>query len=182
MKIALKGNIGSGKTTVSKYLSEKYHYYHFNCDEQVANMYMSNDELIARVNKEILNCHNSIVNKNDLKKIVFSDEKKLRELERIVYPYLENILSGISAQNIVFDCQQIEKLKIDIDVRIYIEIDKKIEVGRVMKRDNRLESEVNSIIDIQNNEIKKYDFIISNSGNLDELYEQIDEVIRSIRG
>ena len=92
-KIAITGNIGSGKTTISNILL-KAGYKVFQCDKEISNLY-----LVKNLKNEIKNTFenkvknlffkNGRINKIALSDYVFSSSMQLRRLEKIIYYYLE---------------------------------------------------------------------------------------------
>ena len=104
-KIAITGNIGSGKTTISNILL-KAGYKVFQCDKEISNLY-----LIRKLKEEIretfdnkvkdLFFKNGRINKISLSNYVFSSPVQLRKLERIIYYYLEITKKDFLENNLV---------------------------------------------------------------------------------
>ena len=88
--IGITGSIGTGKSTVSKYLVSKG-YVVIDADQISKDIYYIGSEayiaLVQKFGQEILDVDNKI-DRTKLKKIVFSDKIKLEILNRIVHPII----------------------------------------------------------------------------------------------
>ncbi len=182
MLIAIKGLIGSGKTTTSNYLHEKYNAYHYNCDERVKKIYGSHKEVIERVNTEVLNNELDYIDMKQLRSIAFGDKSKLAKLEQIIYPYLEAEIDTVSEEYdfILLDCQQIDKLDLDIKYNICLKLDEDILIKRVQERDNRSTDQIKEILNIQRQYEINSDFTVTNNGTVEQLQKELDKVMEEI--
>ena len=93
MHIAVAGNIGSGKTTISNILL-KAGYKVFQCDKEISNLYLVKNlqnEIKSTFENKVKNLFfkNGRINKIALSDYVFSSSMQLRKLEKIIYYYLE---------------------------------------------------------------------------------------------
>jgi len=90
MIVGIYGNIGSGKTTLAKYLAKKYHFVYLNLDELARSVIIENQTLKT----ELLNLKDQQVvdlfdkNQNiDFQKVanyIFLDKKKNRLISSII--------------------------------------------------------------------------------------------------
>lgn len=182
MLIAIKGLIGSGKTTAANYLHQKYNVYHYNCDVEVKEIYKYHKEVIKQVNSQILNTTGDAIDMQQLRVIAFGDKQKLLELESIVYPYLEAEIDMVAEANqiVLIDGQQIDKLGLEFDHSICLKLDEELLIERVEKRDGRSKEEIEQILDIQKSYEINSDFIVENNGTLAELEAALDGVMEEI--
>ena len=102
-KIAITGNIGSGKTTISNILI-KAGYKVFQCDKEIRNLYLVKnlkDEIKNTFENKVKNLFfkNGQINKVALSDYVFSSSMQLRRLEKIIYHYLEIIKRDFLEKN-----------------------------------------------------------------------------------
>lgn len=101
MIVGIYGNIGSGKTTLAKYLAKKYHFVYLNLDELARSVIIENQTLKT----ELLNLKDQQVvdlfdkNQNiDFQKVanyIFLDKKKNRLISSIIWKYLKTTVDEI---------------------------------------------------------------------------------------
>lgn len=177
MLIAIKGLIGSGKTTTAEYLHEKYNVYHYNCDKRVKAIYKTHKEVIKQVNTQILNTEADTIDMQQLKVIAFGDKQKLFQLESIVYPYIEAEIDSVTDlyDIVLVDGQQIDKLDLDISFSICLKLEEHLLIERVEKRDGRTKEEIEQILDIQKSYELSSDYVVENNGSLDDLKLSLDK-------
>ncbi len=183
MKIAIKGLIGSGKTTTAEYLNTNYGAFHYNCDKRVKAIYASNKDVIRRVTIEIMGEQLDTIDTKALGNIVFNDEQKLRALEQIIYPYIGQEIEEACESNpiVLLDCQQIDKMNVNADYIFYLKLEDSQIIERVKIRDNRDRAQTKAILEIQKQqEINNSNYTIVNNGSLEQLYEQIDKIMEEI--
>ncbi len=179
MKIAIKGYIGSGKTTISNIIKNEFDFFIINADDIVEKLYQ-NDEVLK---EEIVKKMNlSKFDKKELSSVVFSNEEKLKELEEIVHPILKSkIMSSIKKyENVIIDCQVIDKLNIDVDGEIIVYATKEEIIKRVGNRDNRSLEEINNILKLQ----EKFDitknrtYVIDSQKEDFEILEDLKKILK----
>ncbi len=182
MLIAIKGLIGSGKTTAANYLHQKYNVYHYNCDIEVKEIYKYHKEVIKEVNEKILHTESDSIDMKQLRVVAFGDKQRLLELEAIVYPYLEAEIDAVAEQNdvVLIDGQQIDKLELEFDYSLCLKLDEPLLIERVSKRDGRTVEEIEQILDIQKSYEVSSDFIVENNGSLADLEASLDAVMEEI--
>ncbi len=182
MLIAIKGLIGSGKTTTSNYLHDKYNVYHYNCDARVKENYRTNSGVIKAVNEQVLNAVGDEINIELLRDVAFGDKDKLLMLEAIIYPILKTEIYEAAANNdiVLLDCQQIDKMQLDIDYNIALKIDDEVLIDRVINRDGRTRKQIEAILEIQKSYELAADYVVLNNDGLAELHQKLDLIMEEI--
>ena len=156
-KIAITGNIGSGKTTISNILLQEG-YEVFQCDKEISKLYLRSDlkkEIKIAFNNKVENLFfkNGKINKKSLSDYVFSSPASLRRLEKIVYSYLEITKTKFLKKNkkkrfIFFDIPLLfeKKQEDDYNYIIYLVLNKENQKKRVLKRKNMDEFKLKKIL------------------------------------
>jgi dephospho-CoA kinase len=190
----LTGQIASGKTTMSKYLTEKYQAVIIDIDKVNAEV-LKEKEVINKIKStfgEGVFDEFGNLNKLEIRKIIYSDKEKKRQLEKIThfrvfmklfYKILQVKLSNWKTILIIENAilLQIPILKyICYLIIAVVSNNMSMKIRRIMDRDGisdrvLAESIVNSQMSIQ--EFKeKADIVIENDGDLDDLYVTGDKL------
>lgn len=196
IKIGLTGGIGSGKSTVASILKEK-------CitiidadviSREVLELYPEICEKIIEEFGEKFFDENGKLKRKELGNLIFENKEKRMVLENIIIPYIKSeILKRIN------QCEKRgEKLCIvdaptlienglhkEMDINILVWVDINTQIERVRKRDLLDYTEVLNRIKAQMplNEKRKYvDYIIDNSGELEETRNKVQNILRDIIG
>lgn len=188
--IALTGGIGSGKTTVSDIFKSK-------------NVPIIDTDIIARTiveqgktayqkivsifGKEILSTDKSI-NRQALREIIFSSDKKRLELENILHPLIwdevalqiSNIESPYCIVVVPLLVENISKNKsINFDRILVVDTTEELQLKRSIQRDN---ADNKIIKNIMKNQVSRQmrldaaDDIILNTDNLNSLNEDVEKL------
>lgn len=192
--IGLTGNIGCGKSSLSKILKDN------SLDiidaDIISREIMSNNKLLEEVFQvfgEDVKDKDGTLNRKKLASIVFSDDKKLIALNDITHPAIKNEIKRRikdienKGRNIVIvdAALLIEGKFLDlIDKLIVITCDEKEQLNRVMDRDNsNMDESLNRISSqmSQDEKVKFGDYIIDNSGSLEELNYKANKLITYIK-
>ena len=139
-RIALVGDIGSGKT----FLSNLFRYPIFNADLVVSNLYKKDKFLFRKIKKrfpdEVINFP---LKKNELLKIIFQNKKNLNTLGKIIHPIVRKTMQNFLKKNrkkkfVVLDIPLFleNRLNEKKDIIIFIEADKKKINQKLKKRKN----------------------------------------------
>tara|TARA_B100000214_G_scaffold207448_1_gene150439 strand:+ start:370 stop:939 length:570 start_codon:yes stop_codon:yes gene_type:complete len=111
IRIALVGDIGSGKT----FISRLFRYPVFNADESVAKIYLKNKKVYHKLKKELPEFFTKFpVKKNELIKSIIKNKDNIQKISTIVHPEVRKDLQKFTKKNI-------KKKVIILDIPLYLE-------------------------------------------------------------
>ncbi len=139
-RIALVGDIGSGKTFISKLFG----YPVFNADLEVSNLYKKDKFLFRKIKKKFPNKVNNFpLEKEELLKIIFQKQKNLNVLGKIIHPIVRKKMKSFLKTNkkkkfVVLDIPLLleNKLNTKKDIIVFVEANKKKINQKLNKRKN----------------------------------------------
>ncbi|MCR5482326.1 MAG: dephospho-CoA kinase [Clostridia bacterium] len=190
--IGLTGGIGTGKSTVSRYLSEK------GCKivdaDKIAHELTAEGSpllpvLAENFGQDVL-CNDGTLDRKKLASIVFSDKEKKKRLDEIMHGRIRMIVeqkieayAGEGEKTVILDVPLLFETGMDnlCESVIVVDADEEVRIGRVVERDNTSAELVKARIRNQMSSEEKRrraDFVIDNSYGLSQLYENIDAVIK----
>ena len=190
MIIGLTGGIASGKSTVSKYLTEKC-FKVYDADKiakDISEKKSVQEEIIATFGDKILD-KNGNIDRKKLKEIVFEDKEKLEKLNGIIHPKVIDFYKELKEKNtdeiIIFDVPLLFESGIDkfCDKILVVISDYEIQLNRIVERDKIDRELAEKIIKAQlSNEerIKKADVVIENNSNLEDLFKKVERFCETI--
>ena len=188
--IGLTGGIGSGKTTIAKYI-HTFGIPLYIADDQAKNLMQSQEIIDAIKNifgKAIF--ENEILDRAKLAKIVFNEPEKLEQLNAIIHPAVKRdfqdwLLQNKSAPFIIYEAAILFESgnykNCDYIITVVAPVDIRIE--RVMKRDTTSRELILKRIQAQwtdEQRISKSDFIIENE-NLETAKRKVDEILKILK-
>jgi len=133
IRVAILGDIGSGKTFVSK----QFGYPIFNADEEVSKIYKKDKSCFLKIKKALPKfiLSNSL-NKNEITNAILDDFKNLNKISKIVHPLVRKKLNYFLLKNK-------KKKMVVLDIPLFIE-------NKLHKKDDIL-----VFIDAKKNDIQK---------------------------
>ena len=193
IKVAITGNIGSGKSTFTKFISELGHPV-ISADDISKDILAGDSE----VKSEVINnfgkqsFQGDKINKKFLADVIFSDPKKLKKINSILHPRVRKRIDSLSKEyfeknNIVFvEAALIFESKIEklYDYVVLITASKDIRMERVTVAKKLSEADFDMRDSNQINEEskkKKADFIFSNNGSIDELKQKAFLLVKILK-
>ncbi|HZJ86520.1 MAG TPA: dephospho-CoA kinase [Erysipelotrichaceae bacterium] len=185
IKVGITGTIGSGKTTVTNYISQLYPT--ISADDIVNDLYKSRDFIIL-INKKILNIDSDILDKNLLAQEIFSNQDSLKKINEIIHPKVkEKIIDWLALQGglCFVEVPLLYEAKFEdiFDKVIVVISEKKDIVNRLIKNRGYSESEALARISSQIPAKVKSDladYVIYNDKSIIDLKEKTLEVISKI--
>ena len=89
MEIGIVGDIGSGKT----YISRKFNYPVFNADEEIKKIYEKNYKCFLKLKKKFPKQITKFpISKNELSKLILKNGANLKKIGKVVHPYVSKNL------------------------------------------------------------------------------------------
>jgi len=189
--IGLTGGIGSGKTTVAKFIEDCGFPVYYS-DDRAKDIVNDNEDLKIRI-KELLGSdsydENGLYNRKFVAEQVFNNKDLLQSLNEIIHPVVrldfEDWVKKQTKYLIFKETALLFELQLNKQCyrSILVTAEDNIRIKRVMDRDGKTYREVQSVMEKQMPEkekIKLADCIIYNNTNLDDLKDQTEKTIFDI--
>ena len=189
LRIGLTGGIGSGKTTVANMLANRGVPV-IDADEiaraLVAPYQPAYDEIIEAFGRDIVDGDGNI-DRDKLRRLVFDDTQRRRELEAILWP---RVRTEIHHQSVELDAPYciivipllIEADQLDLVERVLVvDLDEEKQLQRVGARIGLSEAEVRKIIAAQierSERLRHADDVIENNADMASLKAQVEKLHR----
>ena len=188
----LTGSIASGKSSVLKIIAEEG-YNTISADDVVKELY-KDEEFLKSFKKEIGEKFFTIDKKLDKRKLretLFKDISLKNRVEAFVHPLVyekikEMLLDGFNFFEVPMFFEALKYFldsKIEIKGIIFVNIDKKIQVSRLMHRNKISEKEAIAMIDTRvtsEEKIKASNYIINNNASEDDLKREVLKTLERI--
>ena len=187
IRVAILGDIGSGKTFVSK----QFGYPIFNADEEVKKIYKKDKSCFLKIKKALPKfiLSNSL-NKYDLTNAILDDFKNLKKISKIVHPLVRKKLNNFLKKNkkrkiVVLDIPLFieNKLRKKNDILVYIEAKKNDIQKKLKERKNYNRQIFNNLKLLQLPLAKKKkmsDFKLINNFNSNKVKKDIMKIKKKI--
>lgn len=190
--IGITGGIGSGKSTVSKFIEEAGFPVYYS-DVRAKTIVNDDAELREKIKKllgENSYDENGFYNRRYIGEIIFNDKQARLQLNALIHPAVKvNFERWVSEQKTDFVFKETAllfelKLNESCYKSILVTADDNCRLKRVMDRDQKTYREVEAIMSQQmpeKDKIKIADFVIYNNQTLDDLEVETGRVLEKIK-
>ncbi|MCQ4036132.1 dephospho-CoA kinase [Kaistella montana] len=189
--IGLTGGIGSGKSTVAKFIEEMGFPVYYSDDRAKE---IVNDEDLKKKIKELLGedayDENGFYNRKYVSGIIFNDDEKRLQLNTLIHPAVKiDFENWVKIQNSEFVFKETAllfelKLNESCYKSVLVTADDNIRIKRVMDRDQKTYRGIEAVIDKQmpeKDKIKRADFVIFNNEGIDELKSATEKMMIELK-
>lgn len=185
--IAISGNIASGKSSVLAYIKKKG-FPIVDCDQINADLQQVGQagyqQILATFGHAYLD-ENQQINRKALASLIFSNNQAKKKLEELMHPLILSQLEKIKQESIKTTFVEVPLLfelgwQKYFDESWLVVSDSQMLIERCMLNRNMNEKQIKERLNAQMSaELKKEtaDVIIYNQTNLEDLYQQIDEIL-----
>lgn len=190
--IGLTGGIGSGKTSVAKFLQEKGFPVYYSDDR--AKDIVNDDNFLQQKIKALLGesayDENGFYNRKYVAEKVFNNNELLQKLNQLIHPAVkidfENWVEKQDSEFLFKETALLFELKLNESCykSVLVTAEDNIRIKRVMCRDGKTYREVEKIIAKQMPEkekIKLADFVIYNNTDLENLQKETEEFLQNLK-
>ncbi|AVP49129.1 dephospho-CoA kinase [Williamsoniiplasma luminosum] len=188
MILGIFGFTGSGKTTVTKYITEKYNFKAIDLDvisREIMDLEESQN-FVKMTFPQAYNMQTQKVDRKILREIIFNSPIENQKLSQYMWPKIkEHVIQTItsSKENIIIDGAILPKLNIPVDKYIYVSADQQDLLHRIKVRDNANENTTYELLKYQGELLYESvkDFEIHNNSSIEKLYQQIEIIMKKIK-
>ena len=184
IRIAVLGDIGSGKSHVAK----QFGYPVFNADAEVSKLYRKSRKCYNKLKKVLPNYITSFpVQKIELSKAIMSNRQNLKKIVKVVHPEVRNRMNNFIKKNrnkkfVILDIPLFieNKLNKKNDILIFVDAKKKEINKRLKKRHGvvvKILKKFQLPVELKK---KKADFIIKNNFKSNSIKKNVKIVLRKI--
>ena len=187
IRIAVLGDIGSGKS----YVAKQFGYPVFNADVEVAKLYSKSRKCYRKLKKTLPNYITSFpIKKHELTKAIMAKRYNLKKIVKIIHPEVRLRMNKFIKKNknkkfVVLDIPLLMENKINKkkDILIFVDAAKKEINKRLKKRSNFNAKIVEKFKKFQlpiELKKKKSDFVIKNNFNNNSIKKNVKRVFEKI--
>jgi dephospho-CoA kinase len=187
--IGLTGGIGTGKTTVSDYLTQKYHLPILDADIYARDAVAIDSPILGDIFHRYgdkIKLSDGSLNRLALGEIIFNDRTEKLWLESQIHPYVrdrfKDRLSQLENDTVVLSIPLLFEANLThLVTEIWVVYcDRSTQVTRLQQRNHLNRQQAESRIDSQLpllTKVERADVVLDNNGDLETLYRQIDRAI-----
>ena len=187
IKIAIVGDIGSGKSFVAK----EFGYPVFNADHEVSKLYKKNKKIFTKLNEKLpKHISRFPIDKNEITKAILSNKKNLKKIVDIVHKEIREKMKFFLKKNknkriIILDIPLLLENKINSkkDILVFVDSKKKDIQKRLINRKNfnrKLFDRFKKIQFSSNYKKRKSHFIIKNDFKKQSVKNGIKNILNTI--
>lgn len=182
--VLLTGGIGSGKTTVAKYLNEKFGIPVFFSDEEAKKLY-DDPKILARVDEIVgggIILDDGTLNKPALAKIIFNNADKKKQLEDFIHPLVRQRFAEwketkLAPIVIMESAIALQNGRQGFDYVVIVDAPESVRIDRVMERDNMSCERILTRMQSQRIDGSLADFTIYNEF---DFHESADDLVHKL--
>ena len=184
IRIAILGDIGSGKS----YVAKQFGYPVFNADYEVSKLYKKSRKCYNKLNKALPKYVVSFpVKKTEISKAIISNQQNLKKIIKIVHPEIRASMNNFIIKNknkkfVILDIPLLMENKINKknDILIFVNAKKKEINKRLKKRPNGSVGILKKFQLPVELKKKKADFIIKNNFKSNLMKKNVNKVMKKI--
>ena len=191
--IGLTGGIATGKSTVSKMLRQKRMNV-IDADEIVRNLQKTGRPLLKKIaqtfGSTVLNEDGSL-NRAALGQKIFSDEKARAKIDALIHPEVRaeclRQIEAFQGEILFLDVPLLFEAGFDdlTDANVVVSTTADVQLKRLMLRDGMTSLQAQKRMDAQmpiSEKMSRADFIINNDGDEKLLEENVEKLLRNLKG
>ena len=188
IKYAITGNIASGKSQVEKVLVEN-NFIVFDADK-LAHDILVQDSTVRDAFKDYDVLENGLLSRTKLGRLVFNNASLRKKLEDIVHPLVKKRILELfeeykNEKYIFISIPLLFETGMNdmFDKIILVSIDRKIQLQRLINRNNLSEDDALSRINAQmleDTKLTKSDYIIENNSTIEEFMSMINKFVSGL--
>ena len=195
LSVGVTGSFGTGKTTVARMLA-RYGAKVLDADK-IAHQLLKRrgpcfKAVVARYGKDILT--KGRIDRRKLGRVVFDDPKKLKNLEKVIHPFiikeikfnLRRLAHSKRKGIVVVDVPLLFEAGLHrmVDKVIVVKANRATQIQRLVKRTGMKRNDIIKRIEIQmpiRHKIRRADFVIDNGGSLAQTRKQVKMIWRKLK-
>lgn len=190
--VGITGGIASGKSTVSLYLKDKYNAYIFDADKEAKEL-LKSTFVTDKIKQLFPNLKD--LSTTSLAKEVFKNSQSQGKINNIIHPIINDLVierinekkdlynlfvidAALIIESGIFDKHQKSGAKL-----ILVMSDEDLRLKRALSRGNLTKETIKDRMRLQMNDdekIKYSDYVVENNSTKFELFNKIDQIIKTI--